>query len=107
MITNQPLELTTDEVCSEDEVYSKENIVILHPITMRIPNRHFVYSPSKLKPKKIISYEKFLERYADHPRKIRVCFDETLSFATIFQKSELVTAYGFGSNGWYIVATIT
>lgn len=80
-----------------------EEVVILQPVAMRIPNRHGVYSPSKLKPKKKISYEEFLSYYADYPIKIRICFDETPSSATIFQRSALVTAYSSSLDCWYTV----
>lgn len=82
---------------------SFSDTVILQPVVMRIPNRHGIYSPSKFTPKKEISYEKFLSRYADHPRRIRICFDEIPSPDTLLQKSELVTAYGFGLDCWYII----
>lgn len=87
-----------------DQAYSKEGMVVLQPVAMRIPNSHNVYSPSKLRPQKGVSYEEFLARYANHPRGIRICFDEILSPVTIFQRSALVTAYGFGLDCWYVVA---
>jgi len=77
--------------------------VVLQPVTMRIPNSHGVYSPSRLRTPKVVSYDEFLKRYANHPTGIRVCFDEILSPATILERSELVTAYGFGLDCWYIV----
>lgn len=81
----------------------KERVVILQPVAIRIPNSHNVYSPSQLKPQKVLSYEEFLACYADRPKEIRVCFDEIPSLATIYEKSELVTAYGFGLDCWYII----
>ncbi|MFN8458974.1 MAG: hypothetical protein U0401_30705 [Anaerolineae bacterium] len=88
---------------SATKTWTEDRIVILQPITMRIPNRHGVYSPSKFRAKKEIRYEEFLEQYADHSRRIRVCFDETPSSTTIFQRSELITAYGSGLDCWYII----
>jgi hypothetical protein len=101
-----PEELPTG-IVSQPEIVTKtqpaERVVILQPIAMRVPNRYGIYSPSKLKPKREISYREFLSCYADHSRKIRVCFDETPSASTIFQRSELITAYGSGLDCWYIV----
>jgi hypothetical protein len=85
------------------EIMSKKDLIILQPVAMRVPNCQFVYSPSKLRPKKIISHEEFLARYANHSRKIRVCFDEIPSSNTIFQRSKVVTAYGLDLYGWYII----
>ncbi len=82
---------------------TKRSLVTLQPLTMRIFNSHGIYFPSKLKPKKVLSYEEFLGQYADHPVKLRVCFDEEPSSTTMLQRSELVTAYGFGLDGCYIV----
>jgi hypothetical protein len=92
-------------VSTAGQSHPKGGIVILQPITMRIPNSHGVYSPSKLRPPKLISHEEFLSRYANHPKGMRVCFDETLSPATIFERSELITAYGFGLDCWYIIVS--
>jgi hypothetical protein len=86
-----------------DQDHPTEGAVILQPVTMRVPNTHGIYSPSKLRPLKAVSYEEFLSCYAIHPRGIRICLDETASPATIFQKSKLITAYGFGLDCWYIV----
>jgi hypothetical protein len=87
------------------QIRTQEGMVILQPVTMRIPNRHSVYSPSRLRPRKKVSYDEFLVRYANHPHGIRICFDETPSPATIFERSELVTAYGYGLDCWYIVVS--
>lgn len=84
---------------------SEERVVILQPIAMRIPNRQGIYSPSKLKPKKEVSYKEFLARYADHPRKIRICFVETPSPDMLLQRSEFITAYGNELDCWYIVTS--
>jgi hypothetical protein len=78
-------------------------MVILQPIAMRIPNSQGVYSPNKLEPQKEMRYEEFLSRYADNPRKIRVCFNETLSLDILLREAKLVTAYSFGLDCWYIV----
>ncbi|MBE7550463.1 MAG: hypothetical protein HS126_05235 [Anaerolineales bacterium] len=86
-----------------DEINLKEGQVTLQPIVMRIPNSYGVYSPSKLEPQKKIYYEEFLSRYAEYPREIRVCLDETPTPSTLFQRSKLITAYGFGLDCWYIV----
>lgn len=91
-------------LASIDEIHPQKGMVVLQPIAMRIPNSYGVYSPSKLEPLKKISYEEFLSHYADHPRKIRVCFDEKPSWDTLLERSELVTAYGFGLDCWYIMA---
>lgn len=85
------------------KIRPQNGIVILQPVAMRIPNSHGVYSPSKLRSKKAMSYEEFLARYANHPRAIRICFDETPSSATIFERSESITAYGLGLDCWYII----
>jgi hypothetical protein len=82
----------------------ENGMVILQPVAMRVPNSHGVYSPSKLRSKKAMSYEEFLAQYANHPRAIRICFDETPSSTTIFERSELITAYGLGLDCWYIIA---
>jgi hypothetical protein len=82
---------------------TQDGIVILQPVAMRIPNRHSVYSPSRLRSRRKVSYDEFLARYANHPYAIRICFDETPSPATIFERSELLTAYGCGLDCWYIV----
>lgn len=97
--------IQTGPLVSTDESRLEKDIVILQPITIRIPNRQGIYSPSKLRPKITMNYERFLSRYADYPRKIRVCLDENPASATLFQRSVLVTAYGFGRDGWYIVVS--
>jgi len=86
-----------------DQTCPRQRMVILQPIVMRIPNSRNVYSPSRLRPKKEISYNEFLAQYANQARGIRICFEETPSPATIFQRSELITAYSFGLDCWYIV----
>jgi hypothetical protein len=79
-------------------------LVILQPIVMRVPNKYGIYSPSKLRPKKEVSYREFLLRYADHARIVRVCFQEELtSEKKMFQHSKLITAYNFGLGCWYVV----
>ncbi len=78
-------------------------MITLQPLTMRIFNSQGIYFLSKLNPKKTVSYQEFLLRYADHPLKMRVCLDEKPSFTTMLQKSEFVTAYGFGLDCYYIV----
>jgi hypothetical protein len=84
---------------------SEDGTMILQPITMSIPNSCGVYSPSKLRSKKEISCEEFLTQYAHYSREIRVCFVENITPETLLQKSEFVTAYGFGLNCWYIVTS--
>ncbi len=87
------------------ETAIKERTVVLQPVAMVIPNRHCVYSPSRLRSPKEISYAEFLTRYADHPHKMRVCFDEVPSAKTVLCRSETVTAYGNGLDCWYIVVS--
>jgi hypothetical protein len=103
-----PKKLTPEANCfppdSADQTHLEGGTVILQPITMRIPNCHGVYSPSQLRPPKVVSYREFLSRYANHPRRIQVCFDETPSPATIVERSDPITAYSFGLDCWYIVA---
>lgn len=89
---------------SEAESRRIKRKVILQPISMRIPNNEGIYFRSKIRPLKEIAYEEFLSKYADHPQGIRVCFDETLSWSDSIQESELITAYGYGLDCWYIVA---
>lgn len=88
-----------------DEMPPNKRIVILQPVVMRIPNSHNVYSLSQLRPKIEVNYEKFLSQYAKHPRGIRICFDEKSTPDTILQKAELVTAYGYCLDCWYIVVS--
>ena len=87
-----------------DEVDSTKSKILLHPIAMRIPNEHCVYSPSRLDQIKAVTYQEFLAKYANHPRAIRVCFDDYPSSTSILENSELITAYGFGMDCWYIIA---
>jgi hypothetical protein len=107
-IESPPNKLTPEANCfppdTADQTHLEGGTVILQPITMRIPNCHGVYSPSQLRPPKVVSYEEFLARYADRPIGIWVCFDETPAPATINERSKLVTAYSFGLDCWYIVA---
>jgi hypothetical protein len=81
----------------------KEGTIILQPITMRIPNNQGVYSLSKLRPKKAVSYTEFWQQYARYAREIRVCFAETPSPDTLLQQSAWVRAYSLGWSGWYII----
>jgi hypothetical protein len=104
-LQKRPIPVTQNERLKNDENCSKKRTVILQPLAIRIPNRYGVYSPSKLEPQKEISYQEFLSRYADYPRKIRVCLDETPSSETLLQKSEWFTAYSFGLDCWYVVVT--
>lgn len=79
--------------------------VTLQPVSMSIPNSFGIYSPDKLKPKKIISSSEFLKLYAPYPTEIHLCFDETPSSDTMLQRSEKVSAYSFGLyDPWYVVA---
>lgn len=86
---------------SVNELRNKQ--IVLQPLAMRVPNAHNVYSPTQLIPKKVMNPAEFLARYADHARSIRVCFDQTPSSDTIFERSENVTGYGFGFDCWYII----
>lgn len=72
------------------------NTITLQPLTMRIFNNQGIYFPSKIKPQKVITYQEFLEQYADHPLKMRVCFDEPPSSKTMVQHAKTVTAFGVG-----------
>ncbi len=106
MIQDLPQLTTTSDTYpldAIDETTVKDGVVTLWPLTMRIFNSQGIYSPSKLKPKKTVSYETFLSQYADYSIKMRVCFDENPAFDTLFQHSKLVTAYGLGLDGCYII----
>ena len=81
-------------------------LVTLQPIVKRIPNSLNVYFPSKLRPKKEISYADFLSRYAQNPKGIHVCFEEAPSIDEMIQKSKYATAYNFGLDCWYILESI-
>lgn len=70
----------------------------MKPITMVRPTRDFIYTPSRLRPSKEIEYSEFVERYADHPRNIKVSFDEDG-----ISNPQPTTAYGFGLDAWWIV----
>ena len=84
---------------------NQQNIykLVLQPVTMRIFNNYGVYFPSKLNPVKTVTYEEFLEQYADYPIEMLICFDEPPSSVTMLQNSKRVTAYGFGLSTYYIV----
>ncbi|MCB0163015.1 MAG: hypothetical protein KDI79_02240 [Anaerolineae bacterium] len=82
-----------------------EQVVNLQPLAMRLPNRFGIYCPSKFEPKKTMTYREFLKNYADHPRRMRVCFDENPTTETLLERSEVVTAYGSGLDCWYCVDT--
>jgi hypothetical protein len=86
-----------------NEIPSKRGMVILKPITMRIPNTYNVYSPSKLRSQKVVPYEEFLDQFANQPLGIRFCIDDPPCASTIFERSKLTTAYGFGLDCWYII----
>jgi len=105
-VRNQPLRLPAQNRAGHRPGQSqpKDAVVTLQPIAMRIPNRHGIYSPSKIRPQKQISYEDFLSRFADYSRQIRVCFDEKPASETLLANAHLVTAYGSGLDCWYIVA---
>lgn len=100
-----PTETASRRSETASATWSREGTIVLQPLAMRFPNRHGIYSPSKLEPTKELSYDEFLARYADYPRKVRVCFDEAPSSTTLRQNSELVTAYGVGLDCWYIVVS--
>jgi len=85
----------------------KNRRVALQPLAMRIFNSEGIYFPSKLRPKKMISYEEFISDYADYPINILVCFDDKPSSDTMLERAEFVTAYGFGLGGCYIIASDT
>jgi hypothetical protein len=102
----KPLTLLEPQ-CSElawDEGHLEHIAVILHPLAMRIPNSEGVYFLSELQPKKRISLKTFLSRYANCPQKIRVSFDTPASLDQLLHNSEIVTAYGFGAEGWYLAS---
>ena len=82
-----------------------DQVVNLQPLAMRLPNRHGIYCPSRFEPKKAITYHEFLKNYADHPRRMRVCFDENPTSDTLLARSEIITAYGNGLDCWYCVET--
>jgi hypothetical protein len=97
-----PLSESSDH---EGRIPPDAGTVILQPVAMIIPNRYGVHSQNELKPQKLLTYEEFLSQYADHPRRIRICLDETVPSDTILQRSDLVTAYGSGLDCWYVVLT--
>lgn len=86
-----------------NEFCLKQGSIILQPIAMRIFNSDGIYLPNRRRSQKEVSYEEFLQRYSRHGQKVRVCFDENPSAATLLQHSEWVIAYGFGWDAWYII----
>ena len=74
-----------------------ERTITLIGITMRVPTDKFIYSPSCSQKPKIISYERFLERYAGHPYKILVSFEPDG-----VSNPQPTTAYGYGLDAWWI-----
>ena len=70
---------------------------------MLIPNSYNIYSPSKLIPKREVSYSEFISRYAEEPRSIQVCFEDTCCEDILIKNSHQVTAYNCGLGCWYIV----
>ena len=81
-------------------------MVVLHPLTMRIFNRYGIYSPSKLRDKKEIPYKEFVKSLAEHPINMRVCFDDNPDPDTLLERSEEVTAYGYGLSCLYSIIEI-
>jgi len=86
-----------------DHLTLEARTVILQAVDMEIPNSQGVYFINNSRPKKKINYKTFLSRYADHPRRIRVCFDGSPSANSLVERSERVTAYSSGLDCWYIV----
>lgn len=72
--------------------------ITLQPIAMVTPTREGIYAPSRLKQPKTIDYQEFLKKYADYSRPIPVSFA-----ADGKSNPQIVTAYGFGLDCWYIV----
>ena len=81
-------------------IETKERTVTITPVA-RIPTKKCVYTPSRLSQPKTVSYKLFLTRYADNPRPIWVSFE-----ADGKSDPQLVTAYGFSWDCWYIVTGI-
>ena len=77
--------------------------ITLQPVSMRIPTTRGIYQPSKLRPKKTIPYKEFLERYADYPIKMLVCFNDTTDYDTVNREAVVTTAYGYGLDVWYAI----
>jgi hypothetical protein len=80
----------------------KTKMVTLQPVTMRIFNRLGILSPSKILPKKQITYQHFLSQYACRPIELRVCFDKNPSRKTLVKNSEMTTCYGFRLSYWHL-----
>jgi aminopeptidase C len=74
--------------------------VTLQPLAIRIFDQHGILSPSKLRKVRKIPYQEFLDRYADHPVKLRVCLDKEPDPDTIFSRSREITVYGYGYDCW-------
>lgn len=82
--------------------------VILQPLAMLIPNQHGIYQPSRLRPKKEITYREFLAKFAGRPRRIQVYLDSTIVDSDrLLSGSNMMTAYGFGLDCWYLVDEIS
>ena len=90
-----------------DSIPVPEPTVTLQPLVMRWPNRLGVYSPSAMRPARTLGYHEFLSRYADQAKRIRVCFEETACRQTLLRRSQWVTAYSVGLEGWHAVVAIT
>ena len=89
------------EILEED--YPEERVVTLQPLAMRVFNSHGIYSPSKLRPKKEVSYDEFLTRYANNSVEVLVCLEEESLEDTMVDRSQVMDAYGFGYEGWHII----
>lgn len=70
-------------------------MITLQLIVMTRPNGDGIYSVSKLRPCKRVSQQEFMERYADNARAIKVSMNGG--------DPQLMTAYGYGLDCWYIV----
>lgn len=79
-----------------------DNYIFLQPISITIFDGQNIYVPCTARSIKKISYEDFLSKYADHPIRVKFCFDEAAVEKADVQKYITVTAYGFGFDGWYI-----
>ena len=71
----------------------------LQPIAMVRPNGQGIYAPSRIRSIKEMSESEFFERYFSNgqPRAIQVSFEEDG-----LSNPQLVTAYGYGLDCWYI-----
>jgi|GEM_PF-1105235 len=78
---------------------AKIKTITLQPIAMITPNQQGIYAPSRLEQPKTIDYKQFLKKYADHPRPIKVSFEPDGK-----SLPQVITAYGFGLDCWYIVS---